>query len=133
MDTSVTGRPLPQPTLASAEWWAAGADGVLRVQQCAECSTYQHPPLPRCRRCRSEKVALSPVSGEGSVVGYTVNHQQWLPDMKPPYVVAIVALDEDDEVRLTTNIVDDEGDDVHVGLGVQVAFEKAAEDIAVPL
>lgn len=133
MTVSPTGRPLPQPTLASAEFWAAGADGVLHVQQCAECSTYQHPPLPRCRRCRSEKVALAPVSGTGVVVGCTVNHQQWLATFKPPYVVAIVALDEDDEVRLTTNIVNCEPGEVHVGMRVKVTFEQADEQIVLPL
>jgi hypothetical protein len=30
-------RPQPQPTLASADFWSAGADGVLRILQCADC------------------------------------------------------------------------------------------------
>jgi acetyl-CoA acetyltransferase/uncharacterized OB-fold protein len=133
METSPTGRPLPQPTLASAGFWAAGADGVLHVQRCVECSTYQHPPMPRCRSCRSEKVQLAPVSGTGVVVGCTVNHQPWLATLRPPYVVAIVALDEDDGVRLTTNIVNCDPAAVHVGMRVKVTFEQAAEDIALPL
>ncbi len=98
-------RPLPQPTLASAEFWSAGSDGVLRVLRCADCGAYTHPPLPRCRSCRGDRVTMSPVSGRGVVAGFTVNHQQWLPDFPPPYVIAVVALEEDDGVRLTTNIV----------------------------
>jgi acetyl-CoA acetyltransferase/uncharacterized OB-fold protein len=125
-------RPLPQPTLASAEFWSAGADGVLRVLRCADCGAYTHPPLPRCRSCRGDRVAMSPVSGRGVVAGFTVNHQQWLPDFPPPYVIAVVALEEDDGVRLTTNIVGCPAADVRIGMAVRVLFEKAG-DVFVPL
>jgi len=122
-----TGRPLPQPTLASAEFWAGGGDGELRIARCGDCSAYTHPPLPRCRSCRSANMAATPVSGRATVAGFTVNVQQWLPDLPPPYVVAIVVLDEDDGARLTTNIVNCDPADVRVGMRVRVLFEKAGE------
>ena len=125
-------RPLPQPSLASAEFWSAGGDGVLRVARCADCGAYTHPPLPRCRSCRSDQVTMAPVSGRAVVAGFTVNHQQWLADFPPPYVIAVVALEEDDGVRLTTNIVGCPADDVRIGLPVRVLFEKAG-DVYVPL
>ncbi|MDT5160136.1 MAG: hypothetical protein QOC90_446, partial [Mycobacterium sp.] len=34
---------------------------------------------------------MTPVSGQATVAGFTVNHQQWLPNFPPPYVVAVVA------------------------------------------
>jgi acetyl-CoA acetyltransferase/uncharacterized OB-fold protein len=125
-------RPLPQPTLASAEFWTAGSDGVLRVLRCADCGAYTHPPLPRCRSCRGDRVTMSPVSGRGVVAGFTVNHQQWLADFPPPYVIAVVALEEDHGVRLTTNIVGCPADEVRIGMAVRVQFEKAG-DVYVPL
>src|ERR1700735_1670225 len=125
-------RPLPQPTLASAEFWAAGSDGVLRIARCADCGAYTHPPLPRCRSCRGGQLTMAPVSGRGVVAGFTVNHQQWLADFPPPYVIAVVALAEDDGVRLTTNIVGCPAGDVHIGMAVRVVFEKAG-DVYLPL
>jgi acetyl-CoA acetyltransferase/uncharacterized OB-fold protein len=125
-------RPLPQPTLASAGFWASGGDGVLRVLRCADCGAYTHPPLPRCRACRSDRLALAPVSGRGVVAGFTVNHQQWLAGFPPPYVIAVVALAEDDGVRLTTNIVGCPAGDVRIGMAVRVLFEKAG-DVYLPL
>src|SRR5271163_2183804 len=125
-------RPLPQPTLASAEFWSAGSDGVLRILRCADCGAYTHPPLPRCRVCRGDRVALAPVSGRAVVAGFTVNHQQWLADFAPPYVIAVVALEEDDGARLTTNIVNCVPDDVRIGMPVRVSFEKAG-DVYLPL
>jgi hypothetical protein len=77
-------------------------------------------------------MAMAPVSGKATVVGFTVNAQQWTPDLPPPYVIAIVALDEDDGARLTTNIVNCDPAVVRVGMRVRVLFEKA-EEIYLPL
>jgi acetyl-CoA acetyltransferase len=70
---------------------------------------------------------MAPVSGRGTVLGFTVNHQQWLPDFPPPYVVAVVALDEDASARLTTNIVGCDPDGVAIGMRVRVVFEPHGE------
>ena len=72
------------------------------------------------------------VSGQGTVVGYTVNEHQWLPGFEPPYAIAVVALDECADVRLTTNIVGCAPGDVHVGQRVAVHFENV-DDVWIPL
>ncbi|WP_030326386.1 thiolase C-terminal domain-containing protein [Streptomyces sp. NRRL B-3229] len=129
--TAVT-RPLPQPTLASAEFWRSGTDGVLRITHCADCDRHFHPPLPLCPSCRSRAVALDAVSGKAVVVGFSVSHQPWLPAFPPPYVVAVVALAEDDRARLTTNVVGCEPDEVRVGMRVRVRFEHHG-DVHLPV
>lgn len=125
-------RPLPQPTLASAEFWRSGADGVLRMSCCGDCERYFHPPMPACPSCRSRAVSPAPTSGKAVVVGFSVNHQAWLPSFPPPYVVAVVTLAEDDRARLTTNIVGCEPDEVHIGMRVRVRFEQH-DDLYIPL
>jgi acetyl-CoA acetyltransferase len=84
---------------------------------------------PDCHRADLEQVE---VSGRATVLGYTVNHQTWLPGYPPPYVIAVVAVAEEPSVRLTTNIVGCEPDAVHVGLSVKVVFE-ASGDVWIPL
>ena len=125
-------RPRPQPTLASSAFWRSGADGVLRISHCADCGRYFHPPMPLCPSCRSRAVSPSPTSGNAVVVGFSINHQTWLPAFPPPYVVAVVALAEDDRARLTTNIVGCEPDEVHIGMRVRVRFEQL-DDVYLPL
>src|SRR6476646_3479124 len=120
----VTGRPQPYVMPEAEFYWHAGADGVLRIQHCDDCDQLVHPPKPVCHYCRSSNLSVVDVSGRGTVVGVTVNHQQWLPMFPPPYVIASVALDEDSRVFLTTNIVGCEPDDVVVGTPVQVQFEE---------
>ncbi|MBB2939948.1 acetyl-CoA acetyltransferase/uncharacterized OB-fold protein [Amycolatopsis bartoniae] len=117
-------KPLPQPSLESAGFWASGADGTLRVKHCHACGRWFHPPLPICVHCRSDDVALDPVSGRATVVAVTVTHQPWLPAFPPPYAVAIVALAEDDAARLTTNVVGCAPEDVRIGMRVRVRFEQ---------
>jgi acetyl-CoA acetyltransferase/uncharacterized OB-fold protein len=127
-------RPLPQLTPANEWFWTSGADGNLRIQGCTECQTLVHPPVPICPACRSRSSKPTVVSGRGTVVGYTVNQQPWLPgfDLEPPYVIANVALAEDPAVHLTTNIVGCDPDEVHVGQEVVVRFEHH-EDVWLPL
>jgi acetyl-CoA acetyltransferase/uncharacterized OB-fold protein len=120
-------RPEPQPTISSEPFWTSGADGQLRIAQCASCHRFHHPPQPVCQDCRATDMRMVPVSGRAVVAGVTVNQHQWLPDFPPPYVIAVVALDEDPSVRLTTNIVGCEPDDVTIGMRVRVLFEPAGE------
>src|SRR3546814_18205412 len=56
----------------------------------------------------------------------------WMPTMPPPYVIANVALEEDASVRLTTNVVGCEPDDVRLGQEVAVRFEQQG-DVFLPL
>src|SRR4051794_12680430 len=128
----MTVRPLPQLTPFNEWFWTSGADGNLRIQRCTDCQTFVHPPVPICPKCRSLSWEATPVSGRGTVVGFTVNARQWLPDFEPPYVVANVALAEDPMVRLTTNVVDCDPEAVHIGQEVMVKFEQQ-EDVFIPL
>ena len=116
-------RPLPELTPWTEWFWTSGADGTLRIQGCTDCGTLVHPPVPVCPVCRSRSSAPTAVSGRATVVGYTVNQHQWHPEFPVPYVIAVVALAEDPNVRLTTNITGCDSGDVHIGLDVQVRFE----------
>ena len=67
------------------------------------------------------------MSGRGVVQSHTTTQNRWHPDDPYPYVVAVVAIDEDPGVRLTTNVVGCPPDEVRVGLPVRVVFEQQGE------
>ena len=127
-----SGRLLPEVTERNEFFWTSGADGKLRFQRCTECGQLRHPPGPVCTSCLSTDWAPAAVSGRAVVAGFTVNEHTWIPTFPPPYVIAIVAIEEDDRVRLTTNIVNCDPADVHVGMKVQVRFEHD-DDVWIPL
>jgi uncharacterized OB-fold protein len=112
-------------------FWTSGEDGVLRFLHCNDCGFYIHPPGPVCPRCLSRNVSPKEVSGRGRVETFTVNYQQWIPG-SDPYIIAWVSIDEQPDVRLTTNLVDVEPDGVRIGMPVRVLFEHA-EDVWLPL
>ena len=77
-------RPLPLITPFNEFFWTGGADDELRFQRCQSCGTLRQPPAPICAVCRSTETEIATVSGRGTVVGFTVNHHQWLLDPAPP-------------------------------------------------
>ena len=91
-----------------------------------------HPPVPFCPQCESRKVAPEAVSGRGRVVTFTVNHKAWVPGLPVPYVLALVAIDEQDDVRIPCNIVDCATEDVTFDMAVEVVFEPSG-DLWIPL
>jgi acetyl-CoA acetyltransferase/uncharacterized OB-fold protein len=125
-------RPLPLLDDESRPFWEAGSDGVLCFTACNSCGALLHPPTPVCRYCRSTDIGRRKVDATGTVVGVTVNHQQWDPRFPTPYVIATVAVDADPRVRVVTNLVDVAADDVRVGMHVKGRFEHI-EDVWVPL
>ena len=120
---------LPTPLLNddNRAFWTGGRDGKLQIARCGDCDYYIHPPTPRCPRCLSERVEPQPVSGRGTVYTFTVNRRVWAPGLDVPYVIAIVALDEQADLRLMTNIVDVSVDDVEIGMPVQVQFREQGD------
>jgi uncharacterized OB-fold protein len=120
-------RPCPPLTQRTGDYWRSGSDGVLRIAQCRNCMHYLHPPMPACPHCHGRIIAFTPVSGRGAVHSYTINRYQWSTPMPPPYVVAEVVLDEQDDLLILTNIVDVAIDDVRIGMPVSVSFEQAGD------
>jgi uncharacterized OB-fold protein len=123
---------LPVVTPLTEAFWTGGARGELRIQRCRTCGRHLHPPGPVCRVCLSRELTAEVVSGRGTVHTFTVNHQAWRPDLDEPYVIAVVELVDAPGVRLLTNIVDCDPEDVVIGLPVRVRFEDHG-DVHLPL
>ena len=126
-------RILPLVTDENEHFWRGGADGELRILHCQDCQNWLHPPAPLCGECMSRELEPEVVSGNASVATFTVNRHPWVPGFDPPYVIAIVELDEQPGLRLTTNLVGVEIDDVRIGMRVRVVFEERDEGIFLPL
>jgi uncharacterized OB-fold protein len=134
-DPTPSGAPRRIPPLITPHtefFWTGGASGELRFRRCRDCGHYLHPPSAHCPQCLGKNLAVAVVSGRGRVAACTVNHQPWLPGFPPPYVIAIVEIEEAPYVRLTTNIVGCAPEAVYIGMPVRVRFEPV-EDAHLPL
>lgn len=125
-------RLVPTPDATSGPFWTGGLDGKLLIHRCRGCGRFFHPPAPACWRCRGTDVGPEPVSGRATVAAFTINRQPWIPGFPPPYVVGMVELAEQPDVRLVTNVVGIAPEMVRVGMEVEVLFEEW-DGVALPL
>jgi uncharacterized OB-fold protein len=124
--------PVPEPDIDSAPFWAGLRRHELAILRCGECRTFVHPPQASCPRCLSLALVPEPVSGRGVVYSFTVANREFAPGIKPPYVVALVDLEEQESLRIVTNLVNVAARDVRIGMGVRVLFcdlELDGEDV----
>ena len=124
--------PLPELRFENVPFWTGGSKGELSIQRCRACGRWNHPPLPRCRECLSADVVPEAVSGRGVVHTFTVNRHAWFPGQEVPYVLAIVELAEQKDLRIATRLVGVTPEDARIGLAVKVRFEQV-EDVWLPL
>lgn len=84
-------------------FWQACAEGRLTVQHCKNCGAHQFYPRPFCLACESTSLEWVDVTGAGTIYSLATVRMLVTPDLSPPYLLAIVELDEGP--RLLTNIV----------------------------
>lgn len=125
-------RPGPKPTGVTEQYWAAAARGELLLQQCTVCGGSQHYPRLLCSACGSGELTWRTATGRGEVYTYTVAYRPASDAFADvvPYVCALVDLDEG--VRLLSNIVRVDVEDVNIGMRVEATFDGANGDNVVP-
>jgi uncharacterized OB-fold protein len=131
---------VPAPLLPAADpltefFWAGARAGKLLILRCQTCGFFVHWPRPMCKRCHSFDLAPQQVSGRGRLYTYTVAVQAFHPwfETRLPYVLAVVELEEQANLKLVSNVVDCAPRDVHVGMDLQVDFERIAADFVLPV
>lgn len=85
-----------------------------------------------CPECHGRDLSYETTSGKGTIYSYVINHHPWRPGLREPYVIALVELDDQRHLRLTTNIVGCRPEAVFIGMRVAVRF-VAQGDFFVPL
>ena len=127
--------PLPQPDALTTFFWDGVAQHKLLILCCQTCGHLVHYPRPLCDRCQGRDLTPTEVSGRATISSYTVVEQAFHPYFvdKLPYVLAVVELEEEAGVRLTTNIVDCTEDRLHIDLPVVVDFREVAPGFTLPM
>jgi uncharacterized OB-fold protein len=127
------GRFEPPVTEEAAAFWSATERRELVLPWCTSCEKAFWYPRPVCPRCLRPDVEWRPASGRGEVYAVSVMHRAARPGMngRVPYAVALVDLDEG--VRILTNVVDVDADDVRVGMEVAVTWEPMSDGRNLPV
>ncbi|GAA4088350.1 OB-fold domain-containing protein [Actinomadura miaoliensis] len=120
----------PVTSLDTAFFWEGAKAGELRIQRCADCGALRHPPGPMCPSCHSVARDHTVASGRGHVHSYVVHHHPPVPGRTPPFVVAVVELEEG--VRVVGNVLRCDPGEVTVGMPVRVTFEHVDDELTLP-
>jgi hypothetical protein len=115
-------------------FWRAAAEHRLVCQRCLACRAFRMPPSPVCHACRSQDCTYDELSGEGIVYSFTIVRKAVIPALNAclPYVVALVDLWDAEGIRVVTNLVDLEPEDVRIGMKVTVSWGDVAPGVALP-
>jgi uncharacterized OB-fold protein len=114
------------PYIDSAEFWAAIAEGKLKLQYCRDAGRFQHYPRPLSVFTGRRNLEWREVSGLGTIYAVTVMQVPGLGYVgKPPYCVATVELDEG--VRIIARILNVAPDAVRAGGRVRLTWEQIGE------
>ena len=125
-------KPVPTPDHVTGEFWAAAMQHKLLIQRCLDCGSRHTFPQTYCRGCLSGNMEWVEASGRGRIYSYTVTHRPPSPVFEKdiPYTLALVELEEG--VRLMSQIIGIEPDDVSVDLPVEVVFDDISPTISLP-
>jgi uncharacterized protein len=124
-------RILPAPDNASRHYWQSAADGQLVVQRCTDCGRCQFYPRALCAACTGETEWVA-ATGRGTLHTFTVirqNRSEAFAHLSP-YAVGIVELEEG--VRMMSNIIDCDVEQLHVDMELEVVLIRAADDVGLP-
>ena len=113
-------------------WWQAVAEHRLVVQRCADCLHLRLPPAPICPRCRSFAADWQELSGRGELYTYTIVHRPVAADQELPFVIAVIELEGGGGVRLISNLVDANPEELRIGMPVELVWEDMGPDLAMP-
>jgi len=124
--------PPPLADTTTLPWWQAAAEHRLVVQRCTACEHTRFPPAPICPECRSTEADWKEVSGRGEVYTYTLVHRPIAGGQELPFVVAVIALEGSGGLRIISNLVDVNADDLEIGMPVDLVWEDMSTELAIP-
>jgi uncharacterized OB-fold protein len=123
-------KPIPAASDLDRPYWDGARQRRLLLQRCDGCGRYAHPPTMICPRCGREDLLWMEASGRGTIHSFTIARQSTTRGFQSelPYVVVLVAVEEDPDVLVLTNLVGPvDLDALDVGDPVTVTFEGRGE------
>lgn len=112
----------------AAPYWNGLREGVLRVQRCAACATWQFGGEWLCHHCHAWEPAWVEVEARGRIFSW---ERVWHPvhpalKLHGPYLAVVVELPHAGGLRMLGNLLGDPLQGVTIGVAVHGVFEHHA-------
>ena len=113
-------------------FWQSLRHGCLSFPFCQDCERFHWYPMKHCPHCGSKHLDWLAVEGPGRIFTWTVVQHAFSEEFidKVPYIVALIEFDDAPGVRLVSNIIDADKENIFIGARVDPAFP--VEDVEQP-
>ncbi len=140
MTKPLEGIPLPDiENLPDYErgFWEAARSHELGIQQCSDCKKFRHLPTPMCPSCYSLEYGWTKMSGRGTVYSHLIVrhpvHRALREKEQTPYNICLIELEEQEGLRIVSNVLNIAPEDLNIGMPVEVTFMPTVDDPTVVL
>jgi uncharacterized OB-fold protein len=121
-----TSRPGPMLGLFDQPYWRYAAHGELRLPRCVACGAFRYPPGPSCPDCLTTEHTWELLSGNGTLLAWTIFRRQYFPQFPVPHLVA--AIRTDDGPILIGNLVGVAESELRHDMPLHAVFEDTTFD-----
>lgn len=121
--------PSPSPSAHDRAFWDAARSGKLVLQRCARTGRFQYFPRGHSLATGVPELEWVESPGTGTLHTFSVVHRSFFENLKAPYVLAIVDLDEG--VRVTSHVVGIDPAEVRIGLRLRATFLPNADGVPI--
>jgi uncharacterized OB-fold protein len=113
-------------------FWNGIKQKKLVFQKCPQCGQWLHPPRPLCHKCKNFDLEWVESSGKGKIYRFVVFTREFNPLYRTPHEVVLVQMD-DENVRIISNMVDSDPDEIYIGMPVELDFVQITDDWPLPV
>jgi len=103
-------------------FWEAVKRRELAFQRCNRCGTWLHPPRPLCYKCKSYDLRWEKSNGRGRIYSWVTFTREVNPLYAVPFEVVLVEMDDAEGVRMISNMLDTDPNELYIDMPVQVDF-----------
>ena len=125
-------KPLPQAEPYSQAFWDATKQNKLLIQVCGECDSRIFFPRKQCPECWSEKLDWIEATGKANIYAFSVTYEGVEAAFRDDLPIVLAWVDLPEGIRMQTNIIDCDPDDIEIGQSVEVIFKRATDEITLP-
>jgi uncharacterized protein len=125
-------RPLPEIQVHSQPFWDAARKHKLVVQHCCDCDAMIFYPRRECPECWSSNLDWKESSGKATLYSFSITYEGVEECFADDLPLVLAWIDLPEGLRMTTNIVDCDPDDVEIGMELEVAFKDINDEVSLP-
>jgi len=127
--------PLPDvEDYEGAPFWEGTRQGKISFPKCQNCNRFHWYPCTLCPFCHSPNIKWQELTSQAKLFTWSyVNWNLAVAGIREPYIMALVEFEEAPELYLTTDLVECRPEDIHIGMQLEVVFQRVNDRLTMPL